>query len=128
MADAKEKTIALLSTTTVGTDLSTVGETTIYTVPTGKTCVLTEAWLKAAGDVGGSLDFTIGQDTAETDFVGTTAGDNLNAANDIIIVKPVPSASPTTQKAYAAGTVIKFKITAGGNAVAGTVYLFGFLF
>ena len=128
MADAKEKTIALLSTTTVGTDLSTVGETTIYTVPTGKTCVLSEAWLKAAGDVGGSLDFTIGQDTAETDFVGTTAGDNLNAANDVIICKPVPSASPTTQKAYAAGTVIKFKITAGGNAVAGTVYLFGFLF
>lgn len=127
MADAKEKTLALLSVTDIA-DLSSVAETTFYTVPAGKTCILSEAWLKAAGDVGGSLDFTIGQDTAETDFVGTTAGDNLDAANDCILVKPVPSATPTTQKAYPAGTVLKFKVTAGGNAVAGVLYAFGFLF
>ncbi|HUT95293.1 MAG TPA: hypothetical protein VMY37_37915 [Thermoguttaceae bacterium] len=128
MADAKEKTVALLSTTTVGTNLATTGETTIYTVPAGKTCILSHAWLKASADVGGSLDFTIGQDTAETDFVGTTAGDNLDNANDVILIAPVPSATPTMQKAYAAGTVIKFKVTVAGNAVTGTVYLFGFLF
>jgi hypothetical protein len=49
MASVKEKAITLLSTTAIA-DLSSVAATTLYTVPVGKKCVLTEAWLECAGD------------------------------------------------------------------------------
>lgn len=116
----------LLSVTTIA-DLSSVAATTLYTVPTGKKLVLTEAWLKVEGDVGANLAFTVGQAAALTDWVGTTNGDNLDADEDVIIIKPVPSATPSTNKMYPAGTVIKIDVAVGGNAVAGTVYLYGFL-
>ena len=127
MAALNENSICLLSTTAVASLASEV-ETTLYTVPTGKRCILTEAWLVVAGDVGAALVVTIGQNGAETDFVGTTNGDNLDAAYDVIIMKPVPSATPAKLKSYAAATIIKFDVGTAGNAVAGTVYLFGFLY
>jgi len=126
MSILKQNASTLLSTTTVTTNLSATGETTLYNVPTGKRLVLTEAWLRAGGDAGASLDFTIGSSSTLTDFVNTTAGDNLDAANDVILVKPVPSGTPPTNKSYAADTNIMISVTAAGNAVAGTVYLFGF--
>ena len=127
MPDLKEKAIALLSTTTVA-DLSGVAQTTLYTVPIGKTLILSEAWLRAAAAVGAALQFQIGQNGATTDFLIDSAGDSLAAAGDVIICKPIPSASPPKSKAYAAGTVIEIDVTVGGNAVAGYVYLFGFLY
>ena len=126
MADLIDSGISLLSTTTVTTDLSTTGATTLYTVPTGKSCILSHGYLKAAGDVGANLAVTIGQVGALTDFVGTTNGDNLDAANDVVLIAPVPSATPATNKLYVAGTVLQINVAVGGNAVAGTVYLFGF--
>lgn len=128
MAALNENSLTLLSTTTVTTNLSATGATTLFTVPTGKTCVLSQAWLKVGGDAGASLDVTIGQVGALTDFVGTTAGDNLDASNDIILIAPIPSAAPATNKVYVAGTVLQLNVAVAGNAVAGTVYLFGFLF
>jgi hypothetical protein len=122
--DTKGK--ALLSTTAIAS-LASETETTLYTVPTGYKCVLSEAWLETAGDVGAAGVVTIGQNGAETDFVGSTNLDNLDADEDIIIIKPIPSATPSTNKIYAAGTVIKFDVATAGNAVAGVVYLFGFL-
>ena len=118
--------IAKLSTTAI-TSLASEVETTIYTVPVGYKCVLTEAWLECAGDVGATGVATIGKDGAETDFVGTTNLDYLDADEDIIIMKPVPSATPAKNKIYAAGVVIKFDLVTAGNAVAGVVYLFGYL-
>ena len=126
MAFIETNGITLLSTTAI-TSLGSATETTIYTVPTGYKCILTEAWLEVAGDVGGALVVTIGQNGAETDFVGNTNGDNLDADEDCIIIKPIPSATPSTNKIYAAGTVIKFDVAVAGSAVAGVVYLFGFL-
>jgi hypothetical protein len=126
MAALNERAIKLLSTTAIAS-LASVTATTLYTVPAGKKCVLTEAWLECAGNVGASLDFTIGRSTALTDFVGTTAGDNLDADEDIIIVKPVASATPSTNKIYPAAVIIQINVAVAGNAVAGVLYLFGFL-
>lgn len=126
MPYAEEKTIALLQKTAIA-DLSSATETTVYTVPTGKTCILAWSWLKVAGDVGANLAVTVGQDGAETDWVGTTNGDNLDANLDVILIGPVPSATPATLKEYVAGELIKFDVAVAGNAVAGTFYLFGFL-
>ena len=126
MPALQESCLALLQKTAIA-NCSATGATTVYTVPIGKTCILTESWLKIAGDVGDSFAFTIGQDGAETDWLNTQNGDNLNAALDCTIFKPVASATPPTLKEYVAGELIKLNITVAGNAVAGTFYLFGFL-
>lgn len=127
MASLREKSIALVSATTIA-DLSSVAATTLYTVPTGKVFIPTEAWLRVAGDVGANLVCSIGRSTAKTDFVGSTNGDNLDASGDCILMKPVPSATPATNKTYAAGVILVFDVSVAGNAVAGAVYLFGFLY
>lgn len=118
----------LLSATAIA-DLSSETQTTLYTVPAGYTCILTKAYLVAdEGDVGANLDVTIGQYGAVTDFVGTTAGDNLDAAEDVILIAPDPSAAPPTMlKRYAAGTVIELDVATAGNAVTGEVLLYGTL-
>ena len=125
MPALQEKCIALLSKTAIA-DLSSEVETTLYTVPVGKTCILTEGWIKVAGDVGAALVATIGQNGAETDWM-TINGDNLNANLDYTIIKPVASATPPTLVEYVASELIQFDVATAGNAVAATVYLFGFL-
>jgi hypothetical protein len=124
MPKLKESGIALLSTTAIA-DLSSATATTLYTVPIAKTCILDKARLRVAGDVGANLAVTIGQVGALTDFVGTTNGDNLDAAGDVILIAPVPSATPATEKEYTAGEIIQIDVAVAGNAVAGTVYLWG---
>jgi hypothetical protein len=126
MSALNESAITLLNTTSIAS-LASVAATSLYTVPTGKKAVLFAAALETAGDVGASLAFTIGRSTAKTDFVGTTNGDNLDADEDIIWVLPVPSATPEKCKIYPAATIIQIDVTVAGNAVAGVVYLFGFL-
>ncbi len=123
MSEMVENAVTLLSVTAIA-DLSSATATTLYTVRTGKTLILDKARLKVANDVGASLAVTIGQVGALTDFVGTTNGDNLDAAGDVILIAPVPSATPATEKEYAAATVIQIDVAVAGNAIAGTVYLF----
>lgn len=126
MASLREKAIALVSETAVA-DLSSVTATTLYTVPTAKVFQPLYATLRVAGDVGANLVCSIGSSGTPTDFVGSTNGDNLDASGDFIILAPVPSATPTTLKEYAAATAVVFNVSVGGNAVAGTVRLFGII-
>lgn len=126
MADLKETCDSLLSITAIS-DLSSETQTTLYTVPTGMTLILTFAKLRVAGDVGASGVVTIGQNGAVTDFVGTTNLDNLNASGDVILIAPVPSATPEINKEYTAGEVIELDVATAGNGVAGTLYLYGTL-
>ena len=125
MADLKEKSVSLLSTTTVS--LAANADTTIYTVPTGKTCILHSAILVAGADASTS-DISIGQDTAETDFVGVTNLDNVDAAGDACILAPVPSATPATLKKYVAGTVIQAKVANFAGGATNSLFLYGMLY
>lgn len=126
MPVTQEKCIALLQKTSIA-DLSVETETTIYTVPVGKTCILTEAWIKVDGDAGANGVFTIGQNGAETDWLATINSDNLDADLDCTIMKPVASATPPTLKEYVASELIQFDVATAANAVGCTIYLFGFL-
>lgn len=126
MASLREKSIALVSKTSI-TSFAVESATTLYTVPTGKVFIPTEAWLETAADVGANLVVTIGRSTALTDFIGSTTCSNLDADGDIVILKPVPSATPAKNKTYAATTIIQIDVATAGNAVAGVCYLFGFL-
>lgn len=126
MGKLQETTISLLSKTAITTFVTLNAETTIYTVPTARTCIPSFAFLRAAGDVGAAV-ITIGKDTAESDWIGATTVSNLDAAGDVVILSPVPKATPEKMKEYAAAVKLKFKVTTVGNAVAATLYLFGFL-
>jgi hypothetical protein len=125
MSALSENAVVLLSATTVA--LNADADTTIYTVPTGKTCILSHAIL-VAGAGAGTSDLSIGQNGAETDFVGTTNLDNVDAAGDACLLMPVPSATPATLKAYAAGTVIQAKVSNQAGGASNKLYLFGLLY
>lgn len=125
MADLRENAISLLSVTTVA--LNADADTVIYTVPTGKRCILSHAILVAGADAV-STDFSIGQNGAETDFIPTQQLDNLDAANDAVILMPVPATTPTKTKSYAAGTVIEAKVSNQAGGASNTLYLFGMLY
>jgi hypothetical protein len=123
--DLKEKSIGLLSTTTVtfGAD----GQTTLYTVPVGKRCILDHAKIVAAADAG-TTTITIGQVGTLTDFLPTNTLSNLDAQYDSVTVMPIPNTTPLKSKSYAAATVIQIDVGAHAGAAGNTVYLFGTLY
>jgi hypothetical protein len=125
MVNLKEKAISLLSITTVsfGAD----GQTTLYTVPVGKRCVLSHASIVAAADAGATT-CTIGQVGALTDFVGTQTLSNLDAQYDSVRIQPVPNSTPEKKKSYAAGTIIQMDVGSHAGSAGNTVYLFGFIY
>ena len=125
MPNLKEISVALLSETTVA--LNANGDTILYTVPTGKRCILHSAILVSGSDAGAS-DISIGANGAETDFIGVTNLDNLDAQYDAILLAPVPGATPTTLKSYAAGTVIEAKVANQAGGATNTLYLYGMLY
>jgi hypothetical protein len=126
--DIKDLTIYLLSSTTV--DLQTDANTTLYTVPTGKRCVLDHADIICGTAASTTAVITIGASTALTDFLGSQTLTNLAATNDVVHCYPIPNATPVKTKSYAAGTVIQLDV--GTADVDGsddaTVNLFGYLY
>lgn len=132
MSALNESALTLLSDTAGGitaiTDMSAAAIQTLFTVPTGKTCILSHAILEVSGDAGAAGVLTIGSGAGAIDFVGTTNVDNLDADGDCILMMPVPSATPATLKAYAAATVISLDVATAANAVTGSLYLFGILY
>lgn len=125
MADLRETSDSLLSTTTVsfGAD----GQTTLYTVPSGKRCILTKAIVIAAADAG-TTTITMGALGALTDFLATNTLSNLDAQYDVVIVRPIPSTTPLKSKSYAAGTVLQVDVGAHAGAAGNSIKLFGMLY
>lgn len=126
MADAKEKGAALLSTTTVAFNGN--GDTTLYTVPVGKRCVLSYAVVVAGASAGATTDLSIGAAAAGTDFVSGIVLSNLDAQYDSVEIAPLPAAPPVKAKSYAAGTVIEAVVATQSGGATNTIYLFGFLY
>jgi hypothetical protein len=128
MASLRETSVSLLSTTTVS--LAANADTVLYTVPSGKRCVLSHAILVAGADAG-TTDISIGQNGAETDFVGAIDLSNVNAQYDACRLAPVPvaaTASAALEKSYAAGTVIEAQVTNQAGSATNTLFLFGYLY
>lgn len=136
MADVKEKAITLLSSTSV--DFSGAAQTTLYTVPAGKSCIITHAVIVVGGDAG-ETDITIGVTASWDNWAGANgiagadiALDNMDTAGDCLIISPAtfvatPAANNILQR-YTAGEVIKIDVTAGNGNASNTVSLFGFLY
>ena len=124
MASLNTLACTLLSTTTVA--LNANADTTIYTVPTGKRCILSHAILVAGADAGTTV-ISIGADGAETDFLPNNTLSNLDAANDAVILMPVPNTTPTKTKSYAAGAVIQAKVSSQAGGATNSLLLYGTL-
>lgn len=116
----------LLSTTVVAFNAN--ADTTLLTVPAGVKCVLHYAIAVAGADAGATTQLSIGADGTETDFINAHTLSNLDAANDTVILMPVPNATPVKTKSYAATTVIQAQVTNQSGGATNTVYLFGFLY
>ena len=125
MADLKEKSVSLLSSTTVA--LNADADTTLYTVPVGKRCILSHAILVAGADAS-TTDISIGQNGAETDFLAATDLGLINAQYDAAILQPIPAANVLLSKSYAAGTVIEAQVTNQAGGATNTLYLYGTLY
>lgn len=125
MAALKENAISLLSATTVA--LNANADTTLYTVPIGKRCILSHAILVAGADAS-TTTLSIGADGAETDFIPVNTLSNLDAQYDAVILMPVPNTTPTKTKSYAAGVLIQAQVTNQAGGATNTLYLFGILY
>jgi len=121
----KEKACTLLSVTTVA--LNANAHTTLYTVPTGKRCILILAVLVAGADAG-TTQVSIGANGTETDFIPANTLSNVDAQYDCAILMPVPNTTPTKTKSYAPGTVIEIAVTNQAGGATNTVYLYGTLY
>ena len=124
----KECSLSLLSETTL--DVTSTGATTLYTVPTGKRCVLHCAVVVCGTAASTTAVISFGQVGALTDFLGNQTMTNLAAQYDAVTCMPIPNATPVKTKSYAAATIIQVNVAtadADGSTDA-TVYLFGLIY
>lgn len=128
MADLKEKSISLLSATTVS--VQSAAATTLYTVPVGKRCILDSIKMVCGTAASTTAKFTVGQVGALTDFLAEVTCTNLAAQYDMIRCVPIPNLVSLKSKSYAAATVIQINITTADvdGSTDTTVYLFGTLY
>ena len=120
------RSATLLSSTTIALNANV--DTTLYTVPVGKRCVLAYALLVAGADAGATTTISIGADGTETDFIPANTLSNLDAQYDAVILQPIPNTTPLKGKSYAAGTVIQAQVGNQSGGATNTLYLFGFLY
>lgn len=127
-ADLKEKSASLLGTATL--DVQGAAQTTIYTVPVGKRCILDHIKIVSGATASPTAVVSFGQNGAATDFVGNQTMTNLAAQYDCVIIMPVPNATPVKTKSYAAGTVIEADVTTADadGGTDNTVYVYGTLY
>ena len=125
MAALIENAVTLLSATTVS--LAADAATVLYTVPTGKRCILSHAILVLGADAVTS-DIQIGQNGATDDFVAVTDLGLINAQYDACILQPIPAANVLLSKSYAAATAIEAEVTNHAGGATNTLYLYGMLY
>jgi hypothetical protein len=99
--DAKEKTIALLSSTVFS----------VQAAASTKRCILDKATIVCGTAASTTAKLTIGASTATTDFLAENTMTNLAAQYDAVICRPVGATTPLKSKSYAAGTIIVVAVT-----------------
>jgi hypothetical protein len=128
MADLKENAVTLLAKIS-GIDAKTVAATALFTVPVGKTAIITEiiirvtTWVAGAG---AAATVGFGQPAAYTDYLAA-AGQVI--ATGITNVWSNKAAVKTMLIGYAAGLVFGANVTVGSTATTETweISVFGFL-
>ena len=127
MANIDIKDIAVTMLASVNVPLNANGNTTLFTVPAGKRCVLSHAVVIAGSDAG-TTTLSIGASGTSTDFVPNNTLSNLDAQYDAVIIRPVPNTTPLKSKSYAAATVIVATVGSQAGGATNTLKLFGILY
>jgi hypothetical protein len=115
-----------LTPTPITVSLTGTGQTTIYTVPTGKIMIPFALSLVAGADCGESV-LTIGRSTALTDFIASITLGSIDAAGDMAWLQPVPNAVPVLLKSYVAAVLFQIDVTTALGGATNYVDLFGWL-
>lgn len=121
-----KKALYKLTSDPVTLDLSGTGQTTLYTVPTGKIMIPMGICLVAGADMGASV-ITAGRSTALTDFLAAQTLGNIDASGDMAWLLPVPNSTPVLLKAYAAGVIFQIDVTTALGGATNYADLFGWL-
>ena len=126
MADAKEKVIALLSST-ASVDMKTAANTSLYTVPTGKSCVVTSVVVRGpTASLAGGTDYDLGFTSATyADWVdGQSLATMTTATTDAF-----PLFAPQKVTIGVAAEIFKLKVNTGSTlAATTTIDVFGYIF
>jgi hypothetical protein len=126
--ELKEKAVALLGSVDSVNLNDAATSQLIYTVPTGKKCVLDHVRIRNLSATAASCTCTVGQSGALTDFLNTQTLSGLNAAAATGILRPVPNAITVKGVEYAASTLLYFDVVvAAGSACTATIEFFGTL-
>ena len=129
MADIREYTDSFLLLAngveeSIEIDLNALGETVLFTVPTGKSCIITKVIMHTSSGALASASISFGFNTANADDVIANGVRPLTGATNYEII---PAKSDAVRGA-AAGT---FKIdvnTAEGGVLTAKFAVFGFLY
>jgi hypothetical protein len=113
----------MISSTVVS--FATDGNTFLYTVPPLRKLVLTKVVVIAGSDAGATTTISVGQSGSTTDFVPANTLSNLDAANDAVILQPIPNTTPLKIKAYPAATIINCTVASASGGATNTVQLYG---
>ncbi len=116
--------VTKVSTTAV--TLASTGQTTLYTVPTGKIFIPVLAVIRVDASAN-TATVTLGRQGTATDFLGTQTLLNISTGGDMGIMMPVPNATPVTLKTYAAAVIFEIDVTVAGGGATNYVDLFGYL-
>jgi hypothetical protein len=120
--------VGLLSCTTL--DVQSTGQTTLYTVPTGRRLIIDKIMVVAGATASPTAVVTFGEQGSATDFLAAQTFTNLAAQYDAIVCRPVPNATPVKLKSYPAASIIEADVTTA-DADGGTdnqVFLYGTLY
>lgn len=130
-ADSVIPSLGVQLSKTSSINMKATGQTTLYTVPTGKSCVVTHVLIRvtSASNVTGVPVITVGITSGWNSIRTSTTLTNLDATGEYYLVQCSQPAAVT-----AAGGVIKLDVatgattTGGGDTYVAEVRLFGFLF
>lgn len=125
LAYSQTTSASLLSTTMVA--LNANADTVLYTVPTGKQCVLIYAVL-VVGANASTTDISIGQNGAEANFIPASDLGNLDNQYDSCILMPIPAVNVLKIESYTTGTVIEAQVTNQAGGASNMLYLYGTLY
>jgi hypothetical protein len=130
MADAKEKTIALISSTSVNLNQGAGTEIELFTVPAGKTLVPVVIIMRAFTAAVNNSVVTFGKTGGTADeFLGDQTLTNITGTGDFLIIQPVPNATSPKAEFFTAGQIFALEITTDeAGALTSTVDVFGYLY
>jgi len=128
MARAKEKTLALLSST-AAVDMKTSAKNTLYTVPTGKKAIITHVVVRQpSASLADGVDYDLGDGAACDTWRQAISLTTMTATTDFMVI-PSIAATPVKYTVFDAGDAFGIKpITGSTLAATATIDVFGYEF